>query len=167
MHSDITPPIKNHPEITTKCGKCKLCKSINTNETITSGNININVNDGGTCKSKGVVYAARCKKHLKLYVGQTGERLSDRFSKHRYDIKNRPDNTELAAHFHENHSIDDDLDVIILQSNLLNQNERIHHEDRWICRLQTLQPNGINADGGNYVKEMYTIHTHAALQRNL
>ena len=60
---------------------------------------------------------------------------------------------ELAAHFHENHSIDDDLDVIILQSNLLNQNERIHHEDRWICRLQTLQPNGINADGRNYVKK--------------
>ena len=46
-----------------------------------------------------------------------GEQHSERSSKHRYDIKNRPDNSELARHFHESHNLIDHLNVTILQNN--------------------------------------------------
>ena len=97
-----------------------------------------------------------CKKHNLICVGQTGERLCDRFSKHRYDIKNRPDNSELAEHFHKNHS-DGDMEVLILQSGLeKSKAQREYFEDKWICRLQTLQPTGININTNQYAKDMYT-----------
>ena len=63
--------------------------------------------------------------------------MNNRFSKHRYDVKKRPDNSELAGHFHENHK-ETDMEVYILQNNLLGEQQREFFEDKWICRLQTL-----------------------------
>ena len=150
---------KDTPTTTTKCGKCKLCPQIRTTETITNpqNNITIEIKDGGTCRSKGVIYAAICKKCNKIYVGQTGEELKDRFSKHRYDIKKRPDNSELAQHFHKDHCIDQDMEVLILQSGLTkSERQREHAEDRWICRLQTMAPaGGINLKMEHFAEEMY------------
>ena len=59
------------------------------------------------------MYAVRCKKHNCLYIGQTGDQLNNRMSKHRWDAKNRPDNNELATHFHK-HDLDNDMEVWIL-----------------------------------------------------
>ena len=94
--------IRQSNKSTQPCGKCKLCKNIkNTNEIKNPRkNITIDLKDGGNCNSSGVIYAARCKQHDLICVGHTGEKLRDRFSKHRYDIKYRPDNSELARHFH-------------------------------------------------------------------
>ena len=115
----------------------------------------------GNCKSTNVVYAAWCKKCKLCYVGQTGHQLSDRISKHRYDCNSRSDNCELTKHFHKNrHDFEKDLGVVILEQ--LQKNStlqmRRYYEDRWICKLQTMQPNGINLDVGWYAKEMYTCY---------
>ena len=72
----------------------------------------------GNFKEREIIHAAQCSKHKVLYIGHTGEQLAERFSKHRYDIKNRPDNSELAKHFHESHNLNNDLNVTILQSNI-------------------------------------------------
>ena len=50
----------------------------------------------GSCKEREVIYAAQCSKHKVFYIGHTGEQFSERFFSDRYDIKNRPDNSELA-----------------------------------------------------------------------
>ena len=141
---------------TSKCDDCKICPQINTSTSIrnTIRNINYSIKDGGTCKSKGLIYAATCKKHDLIYIGHTGEKLSDRFSKHRYDIKNRPDNSELASHFHQGHSTDD-MEIKILQSGLNSKIQRELYEDKWICKLQTLKPSGLNTETNAYAKELY------------
>ena len=72
-------------------------------------NITERIKATGNWKNRQVIYAAQCCKHKFLYFGQIGEQLSERFSKHCYDIKNRPDNSELAKHFHESHTINDHL----------------------------------------------------------
>ena len=50
----------------TKCGKCKLCtvNDFSTADTITNKNKNITIKlkHFGTCRTKGVIYAVRCKK---------------------------------------------------------------------------------------------------------
>ena len=71
-----------------------------------------------------------------------------------YDIKNRPDNSELVKHFHENHSLSDDLNVTILENNIKTAAARRYPEDKWICKLKTLAPNGLNTKTGDYAKEM-------------
>ena len=148
---------------TKPCGKCKICSWIDTNNTISNEhcNITININTEGTCKSKQIIYAGKCTEHKLLYIGHTGEQLSSRFSKHRYDINNRPENNELSKHLSTNHDINNSLKVQILQDNLPNKAMRKFYEDLWICRLQTLQPTGLNTEIGAYAKEMYSCYTKA------
>ena len=159
VRNDLSRVTKEKVTSTTACGSCKLCKTTNISKktTITNKrkNITIEMKDGGTCRTKGVIYAARCKKHDLIYVGHTGVELKDRFSKHRYDIRHRPDNTELAEHFHSGHK-DEDMEVCILQSGIWSEEERELLEEKWICRLQTLHPTGINKNIKHYAKAMYT-----------
>ena len=78
---------------------------MNTAKLVTNGKLNITekeVKDTGNWKEKEIIYAAQCSKHKVLYIGDTGEQLSQRFWKHCYDIKNRPDNSELAKKFPRN-----------------------------------------------------------------
>ena len=90
LHSNVTP-----------CGKCKLCSQTNTVKLITNNKLNITekIKGAGNCWEREIIYPAQCSKLKVLYIGNTGEQLSERFYKHRYDIKNRPDNSELAKHY--------------------------------------------------------------------
>ena len=155
VRNDINRPARK-PTSTSECGSCILCKDIRKNPTITNTkkNITIKLKDGGNCKTKNVVYAARCKKHDLIYIGHTGNTLDNRFGKHRYDIKKRPGNSELAEHFHNGHD-KNDLEVCILQSGASSPEERELQEEKWICRLQTLHPTGINQKIQHYAKDMY------------
>ena len=84
-----------------------------------------------------IIYAAQCFKHKILYIGHSGEQLSELFSKHRYDIKNKPDNSELAKHFHKSHSKSDNLNVTMSQSNIKTAATRSYHDGKWIFKLET------------------------------
>ena len=158
IKNDINP-IKIEPSITS-CKNCQICPLLNKENIITNekANITIKLKATGNCKTKNIIYAAKCRKHNTIYTGHTGESLNVRFSKHKYDFKKRPENSELAEHFHQNHDFKD-LELYILQTDITNVNERLHLEDKWMCRLQTQQPTGLNKEGGNYVKEMYTCWT--------
>ena len=135
--------------------RCKLCKNIL--KKLPSSLNKLDTHED--CKSRNVIYAALCKKHNLIYVGQTGETLSDRFSKHRYDIRKRPENSELAQHFHFNHDLDKDLGVTILERvNIIDEDAREYFEERWICKLHTLQPHGLNQEVKGYAKEMYACY---------
>ena len=82
-----------------------------------------------------------------LYIGYTGEQLSEYFSKH-YDIKNRPDNSGLAKHFHECRSINNNHTAKYQNC----------HQYKWICKRKTLTTHGLNTETGDYAKEMYNFN---------
>ena len=111
---------------------------MNTAILITNDKFNITekIKGTGKCKERKIVYAVQCSKHKVLFIGHTEEQLSERFSKHRYDIKNRPDNSELAKHFHESDNSNDDLNITILQNNIKTAAARRYHEDKWMCKLK-------------------------------
>ena len=92
IKNDIIKREKNKNETSPCCGKCKTCPLINPSHVVENPicNITIPIKSGGNCKTKGIIYAIRCKKCNIIYVGQTGDTLANRFSKHRYDIRNRP-----------------------------------------------------------------------------
>ena len=113
----------------------------------------------GNCKTSDIVYVARCKVCDILYVGETKDELRIRFSKHRYDAKKRPENCELTAHVHaNNHDFEKDIEVTILQQGFKSEAERKFVEDKYICKLGTAIPNGLNKDLESYAREMYDLH---------
>ena len=56
---------------------------------------------GGIGEKQALFTQQDVKIHGGIYIGNTGEELRERFSKHRYDAKTRPDSNELAAHIHK------------------------------------------------------------------
>ena len=78
-----------------------------------------------------------------------------RWSKHKHDIKHRPT--------HENHDLENDLEVYILDHGIPLFAERERLEDRYICQLQTHQSNkgGMNTDVHAYAKEVYKLWSEA------
>ena len=135
----------------------KMCKLINTNGYIVNdqNERRMKLPAGGDCTSRNVIYAARCKIHNQIYIGHTGDQIKERFHKHRYDAKSRPDNSELAEHFSTAHNFDNDIDVTILKHDLPTKEEREYHEDRMICFLGTKNPTGINQSMKAYGREVY------------
>ena len=102
----------------------------------------------GHAKMSNVVYAARCKRCDIIYVGYTTNQLNNRFSGHRSDVSCHPDRSELPKHFKDSPScdFDRDLEVHILQRNISGSRAIMEaHEDRWILRLNTMSPNGLNS----------------------
>ena len=93
-----------------------------------------------------------------MYIGHIGEQLSERFSKQRYDIKNWPDNSELAKHFYKSHKINYNLNVTILQDNIKTATAGSYHGEKWICRLKTLTPHALNIKIYDHAKEMYNFY---------
>ena len=113
-----------------------------------------NVPDGKP-SSTNVVYAAECTRHRVLYTGQTGGKVSTRFSGHRSDIKHHADRCELPKHFNEqNCDFSKDLRVTILEHVKGTFGVRLQKEAQWMTRLQTLSPTGLNA----HSTEFTTIH---------
>ena len=106
---------------TQPCKKCKTCKIINTDHHIENvyNGASLKITSGGNCRTKNIVYVARCKIHNLLYIGHSGEELRERFNKHRYDAQKRPENNELATHiFEHKHDFDKDIDVTILRTDI-------------------------------------------------
>ena len=120
---------------------------MNTDKLITNDKLNITekIKGTGSCKEREIIHASQCSKHKLLYIRHTGKQFSERFYKHRYNIKNIPDNSELAKHFHESH-------------NVKTAAARSYHKDKWICKLKTLAPYDLNTEIGDYAKEMYNFY---------
>ena len=152
---------QKRPKITTPCYSCrKICHVISSDKTLKSmhNGKEIKKLDGGNCRTANIVYAARCKIHDDNYIGNTGEELRERFSKNRYDAKNRSDDNELAAHIHKHqHEFDKDIEVLILKGDLHQKHEREFWEDKFICLLATIAPTGLNIELKHYGRELYKV----------
>ena len=148
-----------------KCKGCQLCKIVNSNKTVVNKNngVKVDIKQGANCKTTGIIYAINCKTCEQIYMGHTGNSMSEWWSKHKYDVKNRPTQNELATHCHKDHDLEKDIEVFILDHGIHSLEERKHLEDKYICKLQTLQSNdrGMNRETGPYAKEMYQLWTTA------
>ena len=88
------------------------------------------------------------------------KQLLERFSKHCYDIKNKPVTSELAKYFHQSHNINDNINVTILQTNNKTAAARRYREEKWISRLKSTAPYGLNIETGDTLKR-WTISTNS------
>jgi len=101
--------------------------------------------DKFTCTTSDLIYVLSCRKCSKLYIGETGRRLGDRFREH---IRSVGANTDLPVgkHFSSpGHSVGDML-VSVICAGFRTTMVRRSMEARLIFRHKTLQPNGMNID---------------------
>ena len=156
---------KINPSEQVKTCNCQACKIMSKSDNVTNprNGLSLKLKPGGNCKSSGIVYAVKCRKCKIIYVGHSGNDMGDRYGKHKYDIKKRPDQNELAAHCHQGHDVSKDLELYIVDYGIHDLEERKRMEDKVICKLQTMGQHGLNEQIGPYAKEMYATWTSMLL----
>ena len=96
-----------------------------------------------------MVYLITCNACLVSYVGETGNQLRTRLNNHRSDIRHNND-TQVARHFNEAGHSHADLRITMLESGPFSDDtslETIYRRNcasKWITRLKTRQPGGLN-----------------------
>ena len=152
---DIDPPKPGPPSPCNPCHtkNCRYCPRLNK-----TGRIKCNVTKRDyitkhnvTCKSSNVVYCLSCKRCGIQYVGQTKNRIMDRFQAHFYNIGyNRP-MSEIGRHFNQSdHRGLQDVEIHILDfihahpSSNKAKYLRDLVEFNWIQRMHSIAPAGLN-----------------------
>ena len=85
---------------TFKCARsgCKTCLFIVNTSKISGPKRSVKITDRFTCTSANVIYCITCTLCNKLYIGETGRRLGDRFREHLRDVeKNDKDASKPVA----------------------------------------------------------------------
>ena len=126
--------------------RCKTCPFIRNVEKISEPKRSIKNTDHFTCTSANVIYCITCTLYKKLYIGETGRRLGDRFRQHLRDVEKDDQNASkpVARHFNlPNHS-NQHMVVCGLSLHQGSTESRKTLEQKFIFQIGTLNPNGIN-----------------------
>ena len=127
---------------TFKCtrNRCKTCPFIQNTGRVTGPKRSIKITDRFTCTSANVIYCIKCTLCKKIYIGETGRRLGDRFREHLRDVeRNDKDASKpVARHFNlPNHSIQN-MAICGLSMHQGNTESRKNLEQKYIFRLGSL-----------------------------
>ena len=82
--------------------RCKTCPFIHNTD-----KVRIKITDRFTCISVNVIYCIKCTAYKKIYIGETGRRIGDRFREHLRDVEcnDKDASKPVARHFYlPNHS---------------------------------------------------------------
>ena len=99
-----------------------------------------------TCSSANVIYCITCTYCNKLYIGETGRRLGDRFREHLRDLeRNDKDASKpVPRHFNLPYHSKQHMAVCGLSLHLGSSESRKTLEQKFIFQIGTLNPHGIN-----------------------
>ena len=131
---------------TCKRTRCKTCPFISNTVKISGPNRSVKVTDQFTCISTNVIYCITSTLCKKIYIGETGRRLADRFREHLRDAEqnNTDASKPVARHFNlPNHS-HQNMTICGLSLHHGNTESRKNLEQKFIFQLGTLSPHGIN-----------------------
>ncbi len=136
----------NRPNNCNHCSRLNLSGSITSKSNERTYRIMQNV----TCQSNNLIYCLSCNICGVQYVGQTQNRIMDRFNAHLSTIRRKSDTT-MARHM-ASHDISQDPPITISILQLINANPtslyaqelRDKWENIWMARLNTYVPHGLN-----------------------
>ena len=133
---------------TFKCARsrCKTCPFVHNADKISGPKRSVKITDRFTCTSANVIYCITCTLCKKLYIGETGRRLGDRFREHLRDVEkdDKDASKPVARHFNlPNHS-KEHMSICGLSLHQGTTDSRKNLEQRFIFQIGTLNPHGIN-----------------------
>ena len=133
---------------TFKCthSRCKTCPFIHDVEKISGPKRSIKITDYFTCTSVNAIYCTTCTCRNRLYNGETGRRLGDRFREHLRDVERNDKDAfkPVARHFNLSNHSKQHMVVYSLSLHLGSSESRKTLEQKFIFQIGTLNPHGIN-----------------------
>ena len=125
---------------------CNTCPFINSKTHIRGPNGSYQVNDHFDCTTSNIIYCITCTLCNKLYIGESGRKLGDRFREHLLDVKNKGSDLSkpVARHFNLPGHSHEHMEICGIYLHLGNNETRKRKEQRLIFKLGALAPNGIN-----------------------
>ena len=133
---------------TFKCARsrCKTCPFVQNADKISGPKRSVKISDRFTCTSANVIYCITCTLCKKLYIGETGRRLGDRFREHLRDVEkdDKDASKPVARHSNlPNHS-KEHMSICGLSLHQGTTDSRKNLEQRFIFQIGTVNPHGIN-----------------------
>ena len=111
------------------------------------GDISTSIPNTTTCTSYNVVYVIKCLTCNKVYIGETGRRLGDRFREHLWSTRQSNTDLPVGRHFASPGHASTDMLVSVIHSGFRETQNRRLFEARMIFKhFQTLHPGGLNTD---------------------
>jgi hypothetical protein len=148
-----SPMDKPKPRNICKTKTCRYCQVLDRGGRITSTTTGrsyhsmINV----SCKSNNLIYCITCNICRLQYVGQTSNRLIDRFQAHFHSVTSKSNKNIIGRHFNSiDHSGKPDFKIHIVNFNhtpsksIPGKTTRDDLEKKWIFRLKSIAPQGLN-----------------------
>ena len=125
---------------------CNTCPFINSKTHIRGPNGSYQVNDHFDCTTSNIIYCITCTLCNKLYIGESGRKLGDRFREHLLDVRNKGSDLSkpVAGHFNLPGHSHEHMEICGIYLHLGNNETGKRKEQRLIFKLGTLAPNGIN-----------------------
>ena len=120
--------------------RCKTCSFIHNVERISGSKRSIKVTDHFRCTFANVIYCITCTYCNKLYFGETGIRLGDRFREHPRDVERNDKDASKPVASHSKQY----MAVCGLSLHLGSSESRKTLEQKFIFQIGTLNPHGIN-----------------------
>ena len=148
-----SPPTHSLPSNPCKTKNCRYCPKLNTSGRIscTATKRSYMAKFNVTCKSSNLIYCITCTKCKIQYVGQTKNRLMDRFQGHFYNIGHNRPMSEIGKHFNSvGHNGLDDVEIHIVDfihahpHGQKSKQLRDLIEFNWIQRMHCNAPTGLN-----------------------
>ena len=122
------------------CGRgCKLCKHMEeVSEVEDKGGKKMKIKGMMDCRTVGAVYGMWCRKCQKVvYVGKTMNRVMERFTAHRADLK-KEDDSKPVFHFKKDGHEEEDMGVVVLEEvGGKDDTYRVARERWWMNRMGT------------------------------
>ena len=130
------------------CGRsrCNTCTHTNASPTINTPGGCITITSRYTCISRNVVYVIKCCTCNKIYIGETGRRLGDRFREHLRSTRQANTDLPVGRHFASPSHACTDMLVSVIRSGFRDAQDRRRFEARMIFKHKTLHPGGLNID---------------------
>lgn len=106
------------------------------------------------CKTNNVIYLLQCNICKLQYIGETTQKLKDRFLQHRRNVT-KGVKGYLYEHFRSNNHSIENMEILIIEKIALNEEQNVKHslleiENFWIRELNTAYPFGFNDRIKNY-----------------
>ena len=125
------------------CGRsrCNTCTHTNASPRVNTPGEYITINSKYSCISHNVVYVIKCSTCNKIYIGETGRRLGDRFREHLRSTRQTNTDLPVGHHFRSpRHACTDMLVSVIRSAGFRDTQDRRRFE------AKTLHPGGLNTD---------------------
>ena len=142
------------------CNGCARCPTLPIYFHRTTGLQTHPIQHFSTCQTRNCVYIIECCRCNVAYIGETSQTFTARLCSHFSRIKHKYDEL-IYHHFNEpQHIIPTDVRYYIIEHNEnWSNHERKQKETKWILKLNTTAPNGLNAKH-SYEKPRYVSLPH-------